>query len=342
MTRHLLWLLLILPAAGCRGPCAPPFRVNTNVNATVQMPPVPDGGHLLEMPVIPGGGERKVAIIDVDGTLLNMDMTGPFSLGENPVSLFREKLDRIEHDPCVCGVVVRINSYGGGVTASDIMWRDLTAFKSRTGLPVVAVLMDVGAGGAYYLATAADKIVAHPTSVTGGMGVILNLYNLRDQMMQLNIFAAPVRGAPNVDMGTPVDSLTEEQQAILQQMADEFQARFREVVRLGRPKLNATPDDFDGRVFTASQALQRGLIDGVGYVDDAADMARRLGGCADAPVVLLHRGNDKARTPYAVTPNAPLQGALFPMNVPGLDRTQMPTFLYIWQPEPMLSKAGGR
>jgi protease-4 len=342
MTRHVLWLLILLPAAGCRGPCAPPFRVDTNVSATVQIPPVPDGGHLLEMPVIAGSGERKVALVDVDGVLLNMDMTGLFSLGENPVSLFREKLDRIERDPCVCAVVLRINSYGGGVTACDIMWRDLTAFKTRTGLPVVAVLMDVGTGGAYYLATACDQVVAHPTSITGGMGVILNRYNVRDQMMQLNIFAAPVRGAPNVDLGTPVDQITEEQQAILQQMADEFQARFREVVRHGRPKLNVMPEDFDGRVFTASQALQRGLIDGVGYLDDAADVARRLGRCGEARVVLLHRRNDPARTPYAVTPNAPLQGAMFPINVPGLDRTQMPTFLYIWQPEPMLSKFGGR
>jgi protease-4 len=347
MSRHVIWLLLLLPAAllagaGCRGPCAPPFRVNTNVNAVVQMPPVPDGGHLLEMPVIPGGGERKIALVDVDGILLNMDMTGFFSLGENPVSLFREKLDRIERDPCVCAVVVRINSYGGGVTASDIMWRDLIAFKTRTGLPVVAVLMDVATGGSYYLATAADQIVAHPTSITGGMGVILNRYSVRDQMAQINIFPEPIRGAPNVDLGTPVSMPTEEQLAILQQMADEFQGRFREVVRQGRPNLRAAPEDFDGRIFTASQALQRGLIDGVGYVDDAADFARRLGNCPSARVVVLHRVNDQARTPYAITPNAPLQGALFPMNVPGLDRTQMPTFLYIWQPDPLVSKAGGR
>ncbi|MEQ8788544.1 MAG: S49 family peptidase [Pirellulaceae bacterium] len=342
MARTFLWIALLAALAGCRGPLSKPFQVNTNVSASVQMPPVPDGGALVEMPVIPGGGERKIALVDVDGMLLNMDMTGLYSLGENPVSLFREKLDRIAVDPCVCAVVVRINSYGGGVTASDIMWRDLAAFKARTGLPVVAVLMDVGTGGAYYLATAADQIVAHPTSVTGGLGVILNLYNLRDQMMQLNIFATPVRGAPNVDMGSPVEAMSEEQLEILQAIADEFQGRLRHIVQQGRPQLRMAAEDFDGRVFTARQALARGLIDNIGYVDDAAELARRLGGCPSARVVVFHRCNDKARTPYAVTPNAPLQGAMFPMNVPGLDRTQMPTFLYVWQPEPMLSKAGGR
>lgn len=342
MFRFSPWVVLLAVLAGCRGPLSEPFRVNTNVNATIQMPPVPDGGSLVEMPVIPGGGERKIALIDVDGVLLNMDMTGLFSLGENPVSLFREKLDRIEADPCVCAVVVRINSYGGGVTASDVMWRDLSAFKARTGLPVVAVLMDVGTGGAYYLATAADQIVAHPTTVTGGVGVILNLYNLRDQMMQFNIFATPVRGAPNVDMGSPVQPLSDEQLEVLQTIADEFQDRFRRVVEQARPHLRMQAQDFDGRVFTARQALDRGLVDSIGYVDDAAELARRLGGCPAARVVVFHRCNDKARSPYAVTPNAPLQGAMFPMNVPGLDRTQMPTFLYMWQPEPMLSKAGGR
>jgi protease-4 len=342
MSRSMLWFALLAALAGCRGPLSKPFQVQTAVNATVQMPPVVEGGNLVEMPVIPGGGERKIALVDVDGMLLNMDMTGLYSLGENPVSLFREKLDRIAADPCVCAVVVRINSYGGGVTASDIMWRDLSAFKARTGLPVVAVLMDVGTGGAYYLATAADQIVAHPTSVTGGLGVILNLYNLRDQMMQLNIFAAPVRGAPNVDLGTPVQPLSEEQLEILQTIADEFQGRLRHIVQQGRPQLRMAPEDFDGRVFTARQALGRGLIDSIGYVDDAAELARRLGGCPSARVVVFHRCNDKARTPYAVTPNAPLQGAMFPINVPGLDRSQMPTFLYIWQPEPMLAKAGGR
>lgn len=344
-SRHVIPLAiacLLLAAAGCRGPCARPFQVNTNVNASVQIPPVVDGGHLMEMPVIPGGGETKIAMVDVDGMLLNQDLTGVFSLGENPVSLFREKLDRVAADPCVCAVVVRINSYGGSVTASDIMWRDLQAFKSRTGLPVVAVLMDVGTGGAYYLATAADQIVAHPTTVTGGLGVILNLYNLRETMMQLNIFATPVRGAKNVDLGTPVEPRTEEQTAILQSLADEFETRFHNIVRQGRPNLRTGPEDFDGRVFTAQQALDKGLIDRLGYVDDAAELARRLGNCPAAPVVAFHRCNDKARTPYAITPNAPLQGALFPMSIPGLDRSQLPTFMYIWQPEPLLTKAGGR
>ena len=121
-----------------------------------------------------------VAEIDVDGILLNMDMTGPGSAGENPVSLFRERLDAAAADPCTRAVVVRINTYGGGVTACDMMRHDLEMFKNRTGVPVVACLLDTGAGGGYYIATAADQIVATPTTITGGIGVILNLYNIED------------------------------------------------------------------------------------------------------------------------------------------------------------------
>ena len=93
-------------------------------------------------------GCGKVAIVDVDGLLLNRNIGGFGSMGENPVALFREKLDALEADPGVAAIVLRINSPGGGVTACDIMTRDLRAFRERRGIPVVACLMDVGAGGA--------------------------------------------------------------------------------------------------------------------------------------------------------------------------------------------------
>ena len=316
----------------------------TTAKVTTNMPPVADGGPVVEMP-IPGlqGGAARVAIIDVDGVLLNMDMTGLFSLGENPVALFRERLQRAADDPCIRAVVLRINSPGGGVTASDIMWHDLLQFKARTGKPVVACLMDVGAGGAYLLATAADHIMAHPTTVTGGIGVILNLYNLEDALLTYNVVATPIRAGDNIDLGSPVINMLPEQRALLQQMADEFHARFRGIVEQSRPVTGPEAEsDFDGRVFTASQALQRRLIDQVGYLDNAIQFARQLSGCPRATVVLLHRCNDRGRSPYAITPNVPIQGTLFPLSLPGLDRSRLPTFLYLWQPEPTMERMGGR
>ncbi len=339
--RAALGLVLALTGlVGCRNVC-----VHTNSKVTADMAPMYRAQGLIPMPVDcpPGGDGTKVAVIDVDGLLVNTDISGVLSGAENPVALFHEKLDAAAADPGVRAVVLRINSYGGGVTATDIMRHDLLRYKERCRRPVVACLMDIGTGGAYYLATAADVIVAHPTTITGGVGVILNLYNLQDAMAQFNVVGLPVKAGPNIDLGSPVAAPTEEQRALLQAMADEFHGRFRRAVVEARPRLRADdPECFDGRVYTAGQAVERGLVDEIGYLDDAFEMARAAGNCPGARAVLFHRPKDKARTPYDNTPNTPITAGLLPLSIPGLDRTKLPTFLYLWQPEPTLEKLQGK
>lgn len=325
--------------------CKHQMQMLTTSRVVADVPPVSNSRRLAAMPLAStgGAGPARIALIDVDGLLLNMDMTGFYSAGENPVSLFRERLDAAAADPCVRAVVLRINSPGGGVTASDMMWHDLQAFKARTGRPVVACLLDVATGGGYYLATAADQIVAHPTTVTGGIGVIINLYNLSDAMAQFNIAANPVKSGKNVDLGSAIRPQEPEERELLQTISDQFHARFKQVVQQARPAHDPNrDDDFDGRIFTAEQARQRQLIDAVGYLDDAIELARRMSNCPQAQVTLYHRPNDPARTPYAVTPNVPLQQSLLPLSMPGLDRSRLPTFLYLWQADPTLEKQGGR
>jgi protease-4 len=164
--RRIVWqhglLLLLMVCLGCAQPLSVNTRAtvdavgNINVDATgnvkAQLAPTPrlEPVSAMGLPHRPQNPNApKIAIVDVDGLLLNNDATGFGSWGENPVSAFRERLDAIECDPCVRAVVVRINTPGGSVTATDIMWRDLTAFKHRTCVPIVACLMDVGAGGGY-------------------------------------------------------------------------------------------------------------------------------------------------------------------------------------------------
>ena len=351
--RHYFLLALVLSAVGC----SQPLRVNThtivdatgnmNVTATgdmkAQLAPTPKltpvtATGLPHRPIDPNAA--KIAIVDVDGLILNNDATGLGSWGENPVSAFRERLDAMEIDPCVRAVVVRINTPGGSVTATDIMWRDLTAFKHRKCVPVVACIMDVGAGGGYYLSAAADRIVAHPTSVTGGIGCILNVYNLQDLMGQFNILGIPVKSGANIDLGSPIKELSAEKRKLLQDMTDEFHGRFREVVTKARPEIDAAKETtFDGRVFTARQACELHLIDQVGYLDNAVATARKMAGIDYANVVFYRRKDDPALSPYSITPNTPLQKGLFPINVPGLDRAKLPTFLYLWQMEPSVEAA---
>lgn len=338
--------------------CAHPLRVQTDTRVTfdnaiatsakvtTDLPPVSDAGPVRFFAVdgkALAADETKIAIVDVDGLLVNAPLTGPYSLGENPVGQFREKLDAVACDTSVKAVVVRINSPGGAVTAADVMYRDLTAFRKRTGRPVVACLMDLGTGGGYLVATAADRIVAHPTTVTGGIGVILNLYNLRDAMAYFNVLSQPIRSGANIDMGSPIAPLSPEAKKLLQEICGEFHERFRSVVLSRRPAVDANRADlFDGRVLTAAKAKEANLIDEIGYLEDAALDAAGLAKIESPRLVIAHRENDPARSIYAQSPNTPLQSTPFPLSIPGLDRSRLPTFLYLWQPEATLEKLGGR
>jgi protease-4 len=203
--------------------------------------------------------------------------------------------------------------------------------------------MDVGAGGAYYLACAADRIIAHPTSITGGIGVILNLYNLRDLMAQYNVIAQEIKAGPNIDLGTSARNLTPDGKQLLQAMADEFHARFRHVVHQARSQVDFNQaTTFDGRVFTAQQALARHLIDQIGYLDDAVQVAGEMAQVTGARAVVFHRPNDPSHSAYSVTPNVPLQATAIPLSMPGLERSRLPTFLYMWQPEATMERLGGK
>jgi protease-4 len=159
----------------------------------------------------------------------------------------------------------------------------------------------------------------------------------------LNIVPQPIKSGKNIDVGSMATSLRPEAKRLLQVMADEFHGRFQDVVRRQRPGVDpADGTTFDGRVFTARQALERHLIDQVGYLEDALALARQQAGQPGAGVVLFHRPNDPARTPYATTPNMPLQATWPPFSMPGADRSRLPTFLYLWQPDPTLERLSGK
>lgn len=278
----------------------------------------------------------KICVIDVDGLLLNQNSSGIGSMGENPVALFREKLDYVLSDSSIQALVLRINSHGGGVTAADVMSRDLEHVKSVRNIPVVACIMEVGTGGGYFLALGADHVVAHPTSIVGGVGVILNVYNLEDMMGQFGVSPLTLKQGDMIDMGTPTRTMLEEERSALQQIADEFHTRFIDRVAARRPLEPSLTSVLDGRVLTGTQAIRHALVDQLGYLDDAITQAKLQAGLDDqAQIVMLRRDNDRAYTLLDITPNNPTLTSLLPVKIPGLDRSQLPTFLYLWQPEPV-------
>ena len=286
----------------------------------------------------------RVAVIDVSGMIVNGRTPGLLSPGENPVSTFRETLDAAGADRRVKAVVIRLNTPGGAVTASDAMYRDVLRFKQQTGKPVVVLMMDVAASGGYYLACAGDEIIAYPTTVTGSIGVIIQTVSLQPALSRIGISTDAITSGPNKDAGSPFGEMTEGHREVLQGIVDEFYSRFTAVVRERRPNIPAErfAEVTDGRVVSGVAAQELGLVDTLGDLDDAFERAKALAGLSDAKLVVYHREMEYVGSPYASAPGtlgrAPAAGGqqinLLQLNLDGsIGGLNAPAgFYYLWQP----------
>src|SRR5215471_8738561 len=319
---RLLLLLAILPVAGC-------FNGITICPANCD-------GPVEELVVRDSKAcfcNNKVAIIDVEGLIINAK-TSSFLSGDsdNPVSLFRERLQAAADDKRVRAVVLRINSPGGAVTASDIMYQDLLTFRRETGKPVVACMMDVAASGGFYLAMASDFILAHPTTVTGSIGVIMSLYDASALFAKIGVASNPIKSGPNKDIGNPARPMSDEQRAILQGMIDQFYGEFVKVVARGRGTSEERVRGLaDGRIYTGMEAKELGLVDHVGYLEDAIAAAASMAGLADTSIVAYDRGDGYRGSIYARAPKLPSEIHV-KLEVPGLSKGCGATFMYLWEP----------
>jgi protease-4 len=275
---------------------------------------------------------NKIALIDVEGLIVNARTGGLFGSGDNPVSLFRERLDAAAADKDVKAVVLRINSPGGGVTASDILYRDLCNFRKETGKPVVACLMDVAASGGYYLAMGCDRVYAHPTTVTGSIGVIMSLYNATGLFSMIGVKTDPIKSGANKDIGNPGRPMTEEERTILQGMVNSFYGQFVQVVAEGRHMSEEQVRSLaDGRIYTGVEARKLGLVDEVGYLEDAIHAAMDLACIKDAAIIAYDKCDGYRGSIYAAAPRIPSEINL-KLDLPGLTGPGGTGFLYLWEP----------
>lgn len=280
---------------------------------------------------------KKIALLTVDGLLQN---ARPASLlggeGENPVALFKEMLDQAAADEQVKAIVVRINSPGGGVTASDLMYTELRGFREKTHKPTVASLLDVAASGGYYVACAADKIYACPTTVTGSIGVIMMLPDFSGTMQKLGIRANTIKSGALKDAGSPFRELRDEERTLFQAMIDQMYARFLEVV--GRSRTNLPAERLrelaDGRVYLAPEAKRHGLIDEIGTLEDALAAAKRAAGLENEKILVVRYDRPLKHRPnvYAQNDNPPAQVNLINVSLPAWLSDPAPQFLYLWAP----------
>lgn len=246
----------------------------------------------------------KIAMISFEGLIALGDQPSLFGTGRNPVSDFVESLDKARKDGRVKAVILSINSPGGTVTASDILYREVKRFKAESKKPVVVLMGEVAASGGYYLSCAGDEIIARPTTITGSIGVIIQTINFSEGLSRIGIRADSITSGPNKSMGSPFEPEQPEHRRILREMVNEFYGRFVGIVRENRPSLNMDelPTATDGRVVTGAQAVRLGLVDSTGYLTDAFKAAKRRAGIDDgARLVKYHRASDYVPTAYSST-----------------------------------------
>lgn len=277
--------------------------------------------------------DGKIAVITVDGIMLNGKQPGLFSSGAQPVVELLEQLDKARRDSSVKGVVLRIDSPGGSVTAAELMHGEITRFK-KTGKPVVAVMMGVAASGGYYIACAADEIIAHHSTVTGSIGVVMQLFDVTETMRMIGVKPEVIKSGPQKAAGSPFESLTPEQRDVFAGVIDELYEQFVNVVDQGRKNLSGEQvrQLADGRIYTARQALDAGLIDRIGTIRDAVASVKHRAGVKKATVIRYQRPYVAAPNYYAEAPAAPprSQVNLINVDVAGLAQSGDSPFMYLW------------
>ncbi len=278
----------------------------------------------------------KVAVLDLHGVISKRyDSSGLLSsgAGPDPVSDFREALGRAAGDSDVKAVVLRIDSPGGYVSWCDMLHRDVVKFRNETKKPVIACITNLGASGGYYVACGANEIHAVPGAAVGSIGVIALFLNLSKLADKIGVETQVIKSADKKDMGGLWRALTDDERKVMQSMIDEYYGRFVDIVLAARPKLTREKllPLADGRIVTATQALQGGLIDKVAYLDETIADAKKLAGLADAALVTYRRGGEYKNNIYSQSAQPPS------VNVVNLDLGETfgakePGFYYLWSP----------
>jgi protease IV len=269
------WLAPLVTAA--LAACSPQVRIDLLGEDKLQ-----------EVVLVASPAREKVLMIDIDGTISSALETSFLVREKSVVARVFERLERAAADPLVKAVILRLDTPGGEVTASDIVYHEVLRFKERTGRPVVGLMMSVAASGGYYIASACDAIIAHPSTLTGSIGVISIFPSVEALMAKIGVKVDVIKSGPAKDSGSPFRDMTEEEKRIFQGIIDEYYESFLAVVAKGRQGKIAAADlraIADGRVYTAPQALKLGLIDAIGYFDDAFAKARGLASLKSAKLV---------------------------------------------------------
>ena len=288
---------------------------------------------LEEVVVEEGSGDEKILLIDIDGPISNRPkktLVG-FQSETGMVDRIREILKKAENDKKIKGILLRINSPGGTVTSSDIIYHEIKSFKERYNVKVYVSVVDVAASGGYYIAMAGDSIMAHPTSLVGSIGVLALKINLEGLMGKVGVEWEVVKSSKKKDFMSPFRPLTKEERTLFQETIDSYYNRFVDVVVLNRSRLDARAVKIlaDGRVYNARQALEKYLVDSIGYLEDIVKLAKKELNQPGLKVVTYGRPREYKSNYYSSMGSVPKIN-LINLDM-GFDWNQIsPQFLFLW------------
>jgi protease-4 len=291
----------------------------------------------LEEQVLEGAGKPKILFIDIDG-LISFKEETESQLVKRPskVAFFREALLKAEEDSDIVGVIVRINSPGGSVAASDTIYHEIMSFRQKRNIPVYAFITELGASGGYYIASAAERIIASPTAIIGSIGVIAIKINIEGLLSKIGVSDETYKSGPKKDFWLPFHPSTPEEKKMLQDIIDKLYARFVDVVYLSRQKLLTVQEVralADGRILTAGDALKAKLIDQVAYLDETVDAMKQALNIEHARVITYIRPKTFKSNIYSETR---LQGPsvinLISISAEEISFLSGVQFMYLWHP----------
>jgi protease IV len=287
-----------------------------------------------EVILIRDASEKKILLLDVSGVITTSFDANILSREKNILSSIRYRLEKASEDRSIEGLILRVDTPGGEVTASDIIYNEILLFKQKTGIPVVVLGMGIMASGGYYIASAGDYIITHPTAITGSIGVISIFPNIQELFDKIGIKVNIIKSGRMKDSGSSFREMTTEEETIFQSVVDELYQNFLNVVLEGRKKLlsqDQLESIADGRIYTARQALELKLIDEIGYFDRAFEKTKQLAGIRKAKLV-TYTYYPKSKTniyasasdPLALTKQDDIK-KIFPSLQAG--------FYYLWLPQ---------
>jgi protease-4 len=230
-----------------------------------------------------GGDARALSLFAGDGVAV-LEIEGAIEDSQTVLT----ELKRFKEMPWVKAVVVRIDSPGGAVAPTQEIFEEIVRSKKQK--PFIASLGGMATSGGYYIAAACDLIVANPGTLTGSIGVIMQLTNVEELMKKIGVRGVSVKSGPNKDIGSPFQPLSPEGREILQALVDNVHSQFVVAVAKGRSmEENQVRKLADGRIYSGAQAQKLGLVDQFGTLQDAIEIAAKRGGIEAEPAVYYSR-----------------------------------------------------